>query len=663
MVKSRRLINAAYQGHRKGRGLSLSTHAPFVGCDGEGAGIDSIGRQNYMLLRMGDRELYTGKPLSTIECLGHICDAEPGFNYVGFAFGYDVTMILRDLPPERRVRVLQAKDRGNGKSPYTYFDTFGIDYLPRNYLSVCRVEPGPDRTLRRVEGTRRTIWETFGFFQTSFVRSLKNFGVGLDKLEQIEKMKAAREDFETMSAEIRDYCRLECQYLAEMMETLRGYCIGADIVPRTWSGAGKLAARMHADHKTTRRDDIAVTVPPEVLTMAQAAYYGGRFEVTRIGNIPGPIYEYDIRSAYPDAMRHLPCLIHGKWKPFDGGGSRTCLPGDLYVCAGQFDHRGATGSERIMLCGLPIRSKKGHIFWPLQGRGIYWSAEIDAARLLGCRVRIGAGYVYERTCECEAFNWVEPLYEYRKKVGSKTIGYPIKLGLNSLYGKLAQRVGSPTYGNFIWAGIITAKTRGKLMTAAALAPQDIVMLATDGVYSRVPLDLPLGDNLGQWEAAVHDRMFIVQPGLYWGPPKPKTRGVPLKFFETRTDEFENRWREFRELDTAASIGSLTREYPTAKIELQSFIGLKLAQARNKPETAGMWVRPEREISFDWTRKRKPEHIWEGDHVITFPLPGSPELCSVMHGGIDETVLGQWEGARMEIEDQPDVVDLSIPWKD
>lgn len=638
----------------------MAANAPFVGCDGEGAGVDDLGRQNYMLLRIGDQELYTGKPLSTVECLGAICDAPHWANLVGFAFGYDTTMILRDLNPERRARVLTPKERGEGKSPYTYYETFGIDYLPRNYLAICRLQRVPDGSLRPVPDSRRTIWETFGFFQTSFAKTLKNFNVGMNDLAMIEIMKAAREDFETMTDAVREYNRLECHYLAELMERLREYCIEAGIMPRTWSGAGKLATTLHANHKTVRRQDVELVTPAEVMQLAKAAYYGGRFEVSRVGHVKGPIHEYDIGSAYPDAMRNLPCLIHGKWKPLDAKSYSRLSDTDCFVASVRFSHERGSGVQSFN--GLPIRTKKGHIVWPGQGNGVYWSDEIHAARLLGCRDFFRSGWVYERTCACAAFEWIEALYEYRKKIGSKTVGYPIKLGMNSLYGKLAQRIGNPVYGNFIWAGMITARTRAKLMRAIVQKPDDIIMVATDAVYSLSELDLPVSERLGEWEHQIHDRMFIVQPGLYWGPPKPKTRGVPVKFFETRTDDFERKWNEFRELDTAAFNG---RQFifPHASVEMQSFTGLKLAQARGKPETAGRWVTAERQISFDWTRKRAFEHEWVDGHIVTFPLPGSRDLVSVHHGSLDPDMLGIWEGAREEVMDQPDYVDLSIPWKD
>ncbi len=50
------------------------------------------------------------------------------------------------------------------------------------------------------------------------------------------------------------------------------------------------------------------------MDLANMAYYGGRFEITRTGLLDQPVYEYDIGSAYPDGMRYLPCLEHGRWE-------------------------------------------------------------------------------------------------------------------------------------------------------------------------------------------------------------------------------------------------------------------------------------------------------------------------------------------------------------
>lgn len=653
----------------KRRKPSSILRRPFIGCDGEGCGTDSLGRQLFQLFRMGERELYTGSPLSTYELLDFICDEPAGGILVGFAFGYDVTMILRDLPASQQKRLFEPKTFGDGKSPYVWWKEFDIEYLPRNYLKVRRVKIVRDAegNVRReaIKGSQRTIFETFGFFQKSFLKVLQEFGVGTDaELKKIGSNKDARADFETITPAIREYCRMECAFLAELMDKLRSYCADADIVPRTWSGAGKLASALHAKHETPKADVTAEHVPGEVEAFANMAYYGGRFEITSVGAIEQEVYEYDIRSAYPAAMSALPCLIHGGWRKC--GAKDLRRTNALFVAGVSFK---APADGYGQLGALPVRSKEGHLYWPLQGSGVYWSPEIESAKKLGFKISHKEGHVYEKRCDCKPFEWVEPLYEYRRSIGSSGPGYPIKLAINSLYGKLAQRKGNGAYKSMVWAGLITAITRSKLNDAVAQSvdrygPGRIIMLATDALYSLDPLpDLDVGERLGQWEKAPLDGLFIVQPGLYWCPKKRKrkSRGLSGKFFEEagRTKAFEREWEAFR----GAENSMLSPDFPRVTVPVPGFIGLKLALSRNRPESAGCWICDTREMSFDYRNKRSA-HRWEGARIVTKPKLGGPHVISLPHSKfLSEGGAEPWEAARAMLEEQPDYVDLGIPFKD
>jgi hypothetical protein len=673
----------AYRARQKASGLSDSSRKhqkeynrahkrrkaserPFVGCDGEGCGTDNKGRQLYMLFRMGERELFTGNPLATYELLDFICNAPDDCILVGFAFGYDVTMILRDLSEQQARRLLQPVAFEAGHSRYVWFKDFDLEYLPKNYFRVKRVKivRNLDGSERRVpiKGSQRTIYETFGFFQKSFLNSIKSFDVGTDaERESIAANKARRSDFASIDQEERDYCAMECRFLAELMERLRSYCYAAGIVPRTWNGAGKLASALHALHHTPKRSDLG-HIPSEVADYANMAYYGGRFEITRVGQINQPVFEYDICSAYPDAMRKLPCLIHGGWRHSDDPKSFKA-DGLLFVARVKFSQSRNRKGDFGVLGGLPVRTKEGHLIWPRRAGGIYWSVEIEAARRLGLKIQVLDGWIYEKACECQPFDWVEPLYDYRKSIGSQGAGYPIKLGINSLYGKLAQRKGNGAYHNMIWAGLITANTRAKLLDGIALAPGQIIMVATDALYSLVPLSLDVGERLGQWEAAELADLFIVQPGLYWSPDrrKKKSRGLSGNFFEQkeRTQRFETEWHYWAGQDA----NGIATEFPKVTVPVPGFVGLKLALARNKHDAAGTWVSDKRDISFDYRNKRQL-HKWCDGHIITAIKPGSAGLVSLPHrdflkaGGQEA-----WEAAREMLEEQPDYIEFSAPFGD
>jgi DNA polymerase type B, organellar and viral len=639
---------------------------PFCGCDGEGAGTDELGRQLYMLFRMGDRELFTGEPLTTRQILRFICDHPPDQILVGFAFGYDVTMILRDLSETQCKRLFAPRQFGPGRSSFTWFHEFEIDYLPRQYFRVRRVRYRIDPETRQerrvvIKGSTRTIYETFGFFQKPFAKVLNEFEVGTaSEREQIayDKSRRGSDDWQIGDDE-RAYCAMECRFLTELMDKLRGYCDEANIKPKSWSGAGRLAAALHEREATIRADLIETLVPPGVLDYANFAYYGGRFEVTRTGSIDGPIWEYDIRSAYPAAMHDLPCLLHGAWR-FGPCGK---LPLSTTYCAGV---RFSGGREIAAgaLGALPIRSKEGYLFWPWRGGGVYWSCELAAAKNLGFRLNIGDGWIYEKQCDCRPFAWVEDLYEFRRKIGSSGPGYPIKLGINALYGKLAQRKGNGAFNNLIWAGMITAMTRAQLLEAVALAtPGAVLMLATDALYTTEPLPLPVGPWLGNWEEQQLDGLFIVQPGLYWSPDraKRKARGLPGRFFEGAglTDEFQSTWTNFQRDRLAGRDVAV----PGVSVPVPGFVGLRLAHSRGAYSTAGRWIDDRRQISFDWRNKRAGG-TWRDGAIVTAPKLGAHSQLSLPHRDFLKAGGNEpWEAARLQLDEQPDFVDLSAPWSD
>jgi hypothetical protein len=101
----------------------------------------------------------------------------------------------------------------------------------------------------------------------------------------------------------------------------------------------------------------------------------------------------------------------------------------------------------------------------------------------------------------------------------------LKLIMNSLYGKMAQSIGSvgelPKSSNPFYAGVITSATRAVLLQAALKNPQNIVFLATDAIMSVGPLEgleTTREKKLGAWEFAqeldVQEGAVFLHPGIY-----------------------------------------------------------------------------------------------------------------------------------------------------
>ena len=721
----------------RAKARELADARPFVGCDGEGIGQGA--EQKYALFRMGDRELYDGdRRLTTPELLRFILDHPSRDDIlIAFAFDYDVNMILRDMPTDRWRHLLKlvekpqqydahVRDWRRSKSRLGYKPiaddpivapnpyeqqgwtwvrfpggamTFGVQYIPRNYLRVCRglsvrTRRGEWRTYS-MPGTTRTIYDSFGNFQSSFLAALNRWNVGAEHWSAIKAGKDARGTvaFNRITPAIRRYCAIECDLLADLMGEFRSACLAGGIRPQTWNGAGKLAAALMRDHGVMRSADVAKHCAAGLLTMAHEAYYGGRFEVTRCGLVDRPVDEFDIKSAYPAAMRELPCLDHGKWHKRTGGELQRLLDYSdartkhrlapaLFVANVHFRHRPGT-----FLCGLPYRSHKdGRLSWPIEGRGVYWSPEIRSAEQLGAKVKLGDGWLYEKRCDCQPFDWIEKLYDYRRQLGPAR-GQPLKLGYNSIYGKWAQRIGHPPFANPIFAGLCTALTRAALNLAihATGDPRRVVMLATDAIYTiGKPPKLDQGDGLGQWEHKRHRNLFIVRPGLYW-PPKPrgkaraiKSRGVSAKFFEHPKviRKFRRVWSDYvrakqsgrgADLFLARMLDGHVRPIrpPVVQITIEAFIGHRLALHQGKPELACQWITAPRNQSFEChnSGKRSPGRI-QGKAMILLPLRGDDRFKSATYQ--PATLLATadaFEDDRMLFEAMPDPVELSPPFVD
>lgn len=625
---------------------------PFCGVDGEGGNIPDPDAlfgtvHTYLLLRAGEFTLENPSGLGFKEVGSFLCQLPRDRIYVAYFFDYDVTMIIKNLPKERAERLMNRASRhkeGYGSPLPVQYGGFDFDYLPHKEFRI------------RVTGTKEwTIISDVGqFFQSAFLTTLDKWKIGTaEDREMIRKGKSMRADFTGVTDEIRAYNALEIILLQQLMSEFRAVCVDTGYVPKKWQGPGYLASAMLDFHKVPRRKNIPILANDEFRRLANDAYYGGRFETTACGPVGGPIFQYDINSAYPSILRELPCLTHGSWRRV-----RELPDSGLWFGQVYFYH----DSPRL-LYNLPIRDEKGNIFYPREGNGVYWSTEIAAAQAAGTSIAFATGWVYERHCECRWFDFIDDYYLRRVALGKSNKGMVLKLAGNSIYGKIAQSIGYAPFANPVWAGLITAGCRAMIIQGYNLAPNDTYMIATDGIFVGHKLNLPVSNKLGEWDESVHEEgIFIVQPGIYFLPDGDvKTRGVERGRINKRREDFQTAWDQFM-----ASQG----ENYTVTVEVTNFITAKQALARNKWSIAGTWEHAPRDISFEWGIKRqRTVAITDNRGVRTLPHKGNRELMSVgyplMIGG-EIRVRSPWlrwmdpglvEKERME--EQPDWVDPLI----
>ena len=495
----------------------------FCAWDGEGAAVQ--GRHEYVALlnSAGDVRTAAGG-LESEATLGWLADRlaqDARQIHVGFAFSYDANMLLRDVP---RAVLQQLWDDG-----LTYWGAFRLEYRPRKMFGVWERRYTPGQKGRWVGGR---IWDVFGFFQSSFVQALESYGIGTpEERAEIQRMKLLRADFTPAELEgLVVYSQLECRLLVQLMESVRTSAQAAGLTFRRWDGAGVAAAAWLQREQVKQHlgPDPATVSPrwPEAVRDAgQWAYFGGRIECGQIGHHRGKVWQYDIRSAYPDALRRLPTFAPetGAWV------HNPPEPWRYTVGVHRVRWNFQTGARAYP---FPFRTSDGAVFFPPQGEGWYWAPEVRAAfaarRLGGVE---GDCAVLDSWCWIPAASHPSPFaglaFLYAQRAEWKRTGQGAekmaKLAINSCYGKLAQQLGggpgqAPSYHCLEAAGWVTSYVRARLYRAAVEAGDAWIMLATDAIYTTRPLprlEESITDELGDWDREIHQTATAVQSGVYW----------------------------------------------------------------------------------------------------------------------------------------------------
>lgn len=501
--------------------------SPFVAWDGEGV-TTKDGQHRYVLMCNSKGETLTNPDgLRTRETLLWILQSvgrDPNAINVAFGASYDANMILGTLSRKHCEQIARTGS--------THWQTFRIEYRPRKELLVTRYARGRRHVKGNKVGISFQLWDVFGFFQCSFVEALKAWNIGIEDVTNIVEMKGKRSTFTLAEIpRMRDYCWQECKALVFMMDELRERCARIDLVPTRWDGAGALGTRLLGKYGV--RAFMAPTLPLMQYAV-QGAYYGGRIELIQWGNYEGKVFSHDIKSAYPWAATKLPCLAHGTWK-------KTTNVVDGFALYRVTFRSNPNRPRESPFYPLPIRTRNKSVHFVGHSTGWHWAPEIIQAQK-HCRdtweIEIHEGWIWEQECNHKPFAFLEELFAFRKELqAAQTFAEKvIKLAINSVYGKLAQRVGYsvgdsgkiPAYHQLEWAGYITALTRARMYELAMKSPEAVISFETDGLYATKQLAKSGDGTLGSWEVEEHTSITYIQSGFYFlqsqGKWKDKHRG-------------------------------------------------------------------------------------------------------------------------------------------
>lgn len=483
----------------------------FLAIDGEAV------RGKYVLLADSEgRAVENIDGLSTRECLDFLARPLPrsaSWTRVGFGLHYDVNMWLRDLTPEVRINLFSGD--------IVTWENYQLEYLANRIF-----------TIREKGEIRAKIFDCLGMFRRSFIDVVTDWLGECPTI--ILEGKSKRERFRAEEMEfVRAYNRAECDQLVRVLDLVRAFLLGlpgGGVDLRGWYGAGAIAAswlrRAGARRLMRRFDDRHVG--DDLLQAFAGAYHGGRVEARLIGTI-GPVWRYDINSAYAWAITHMGRLSY-RWVPADRFNADVLARMSVWRVSWNLPAGSPLGP-------FPVRDGQGAITYPLAGSGWYWWPEVKAARQRWGprRVKVDHGYICQEGGrpigidddehgEHTLGTVLKTMYQYRHHVGARSPGGRLlKLALAAVWGKFAQW-NSASIANddepgfwycLPWAGWVTSCVRATILAAVEHNEDAIVAISTDGLVSTRPLEnLSISENLGGWRLERFEGGTFVLPGLF-----------------------------------------------------------------------------------------------------------------------------------------------------
>lgn len=465
----------------------------------------------------------------------------------------------------------------------------------------------------RMEGNRRLdIHDTGTAFTGGLLKVIDEWQPELtdEQKAAIEWGKASRKNsFDAADIlDIEKYSEAECVAHARVCRKLLDAVRDAGHIPMKPTqlfGSGSIASAaldyydVAPRRKTMTCDHMVRGL--EVDQLPTMTYFGGLIETPVLGQLDEAVDEADINSAYPSHMLSLPCMRegHGRWVSKPGARFSDTPSGSLGYVLASWDVR--TPSTPPFL----VRTRQGLVRQPLTGSRVWVSLPEFETAAERFPTGVTAHHVVYYVAECECANpllFLDDLYSKRagikKEMKALEAGssdwlllncqqLAIKLVINSIYGKFAQR--RPALGRFTnmhYASHITGCTRAQVRRESWLREDQggtVVYTHTDSVLSIGGNPVDGGSDLGKWGLEKQSFGFtIVQPGLAVAIDggKVASRGCGKSEFRAGVEA----WLEIADLTKPP------RTWPSIPIQRTFMLGRRLAIHEGHPELAGNFVR-------------------------------------------------------------------------
>ncbi len=269
-----------------------------------------------------------------------------------------------------------------------------------------------------------------------------------------------------------------------------------------------------------------------------AGYFGPRIEQGWQGIYDGPIWSYDIHSAYPYAMMHI--------YPFTG----ALQPVGHYMPTGVYGFyltRWDLRALNLAYYPFPVRTT-GHdgsdnLIWPARGEAWVSNFELQAwSDMRGgdmTGVQVGKGYVVPHSDTPSRFQLDLPIF-YAQRLAAGEAAPFVKHLLTATYGKTIQQAGRSAAYNPFYAALVTAYTRAQLLPHLN---ENVISILSDNIITRAQdPTIDVGDSIGQWDCTQWSRGTFVKPGIYELNSDETGRIQKLRGFQDPTCDCEQEYR-------------------------------------------------------------------------------------------------------------------------
>ena len=263
----------------------------------------------------------------------------------------------------------------------------------------------------------------------------------------------------------------------------------------------------------------------DLLKVAHSSYHGGWFETIGAG-IQKDIQAFDLASAYPYIMYHLPDVSNGIWISGDQESEwyeyierRKPLEIGFVEVYFEFptDHKWHP---------LIVKSKVGTLVSPRIFKGWITAEEFEEAlKWDPDYVIVGQWHYFESSNDYYPFrSFIEKFYKIKMEAAEDPVAYRVaKVAINSIYGKTVQAVDDVIgkLWNPFYSSTICGATRARLCELNRLNGKEAISFATDGVIlpKEAPMIIPPRPleapyNLGEWENDGTGDVLILMSGVY-----------------------------------------------------------------------------------------------------------------------------------------------------